>query len=201
MEVDPSKEGSTIPPPPPPEINSVKIRAYKLNLESEFIGLSSSPRQQLCLGPFAEPPPFLTYSSSEDSIATPDAVSVAIQTAQIFRGITVSRDGTILTQNARATRTNCGSKTERCEKSRQAAKIDKANDLVKEAMASGKSSDLDEPNNMVSVFIVGEYDDMIQLVRDGAKTLKDAEGLPDEALFAVNRSRAQRQKPRAWRRL
>jgi hypothetical protein len=197
MEVDPREEAPTIPPPPPPDINSVKIRAYKLNLESEFVGLSSSQRQQLCLGPFAEPPPFLTYSSSEDSIADPDAFSVAIQTAQIFRGITVARDGTILTQNARATRSNRGSKTKRGEKSRQAAKIDKANDLVEEAIASGKASDSDEASNMVSVFIVGEYDDMKQLVRDGAKKLKDAEGLPDEALFAVNRPRAQKQKPPA----
>jgi hypothetical protein len=196
MEVDPHEESPSIPPPPPPD-NSVKIRAYKLNLESEFIGLSSSQRQQLCLGPFAEPPPFLTYSSSEDSIQDPDANSVAIQTAQIFRGITVSRDGTILTQNARATRSNRGSKTKRGEKSRQAAKIDKANDLVEEALASGKASESDEASNMVSVFIVGEYDDMKQLVRDGARKLKEAEGLPDEALFSVNRPRAQKQKPPA----
>lgn len=197
MEVDLCEESPSIPPPPPPPDNSVKIRAYKLNLESEFINLSSSQRQQLCLGPFAEPPPFLTYSSSEDSIADPDAFSVAIQTAQIFRGITVGRDGTILTQNARATRSNRGSKAKRGEKSRQAAKIDKANDLVEEALASGKSPDSDEASNMVSVYVVGEYDDMKQLVRDGAKKLKDAEGLPDDALFAVNRPRAQKQKPPA----
>jgi hypothetical protein len=198
MDVDPREEApAPSPPPPPPPDNALKIRAYKLNLESEFIGLSSSQRQQLCLGPFAEPPPFLTYSSSEDSIQAPDAFSVAIQTAQIFRGITVSRDGTILTQNARATRSNRGSKTKRGEKSRQAAKIDKANDLVEEHMASGKTSGSDEVNNMVSVFIVGEYDDMKQLVRDGSRKLKEAEGLPDEALLAVNRPRAQKQKPPA----
>ena len=42
---------------------------------------------------------------------------------------------------------------------------------------------------MVSLVIVGEYDEMKQLVRDGAKKLRDAEGLPDEALLAINRPR------------
>jgi hypothetical protein len=195
MEVDPREEAPVIPPPPP--VNSVKIRAYKLNLESAFIGLSSSQRQQLCLGPFAEPPPFLTYSSSEDSIQAPSSTSVAIKTAQIFRGISVGRDGTILTQNARATRSNRGNKAKRGEMSRQAAKIDKANDLAEEAVTSGKATDSDDTSNMVSVFIVGEYDDIKQLVRDGSKKLREAEGLPDDALLAINRPRAQKQKPPA----
>lgn len=42
---------------------------------------------------------------------------------------------------------------------------------------------------MVSLVIIGEYDEMKQLVRDGAKKLRDAEGLPDEALLAINRPR------------
>lgn len=197
MDVDPREEAppptAGIPPPPPK--NATKIRAYKLNLDSNIIGLSSSQRQQICLGPFSEPPPHLTYSSSEDSVEEVNGTSVAIKTAQIFRGIQVSRDGTILSQNARATRSNRGNKTKRGEKSRQAAKIDKANDLVEEAVASGKSTDMDDAGNMVSVFIVGEYDDMKQLVRDGAKKLKDADGLPDEALLSINRPRIQKQKP------
>lgn len=166
---------------------AVKTRCYKLNLNSEILQETSPSKQQTCLGPFSEPPPFLTYSSSEDSAQEVDMTDVAIKTAQIFRGITVSRDGTILSQNARATRSNRGAKTKRGEKSRQAAKIDKANDLVEEAVTNALETD--EPVNMVSLIIVGEYDDMKQLVRDGSKKLRDAEGLPDEALLAINRPR------------
>ena len=39
---------------------------------------------------------------------------------------------------------------------------------------------------MVSLVIMGEYDDMKNLVRDGSKRLKDSEGLPDEALLSLN---------------
>ena len=176
------------PPPPPPE-NAVRTRCYKLNLDSEIVGLSSSQKQGICLGPFSEPPPYLTYSSSEDSEKDITPTDVAIKTAQIFRGITVGRDGTILSQNARATRSNRGKGTKRGEKSRQAAKIDKAKDLVEETIASGKAPDSDDPASMVSLIVVGEYDDMKHLVRDGSKKLRDAVGLPDSHLTSINQLR------------
>lgn len=187
MDIDAREQAPSTAIPPPPE-GSVRTRCYKLNLNADYLGLSGSQRQQLCLGPYNEPPPFLTYSSSEDSCQEANPTKVAIRTAQIFRGITIGRDGTILSQNARATRSSRGSKTKRGEKSRQAAKIDKAKDLVEEAVASAKNSE--EPSNMVSLVIVGEYDDMKQLVRDGSKKLREAEGLPDEALLSINRPRA-----------
>lgn len=177
------------PPPPPPE-SATRTRCYKLNLDSEIIGLSSSQKQNLCLGPFSEPPPFLTYSSSIDSEDGIDSTEVAIKTAQIFRGITVGRDGTILSQNVRATRSNRGKpQQKKGEKSRQASKIDKAKDLVEETIATGKAPESDDPATMVSLIIVGEYDDMKQLVRDGSKKLRDAAGLPDEHLTSVNQLR------------
>lgn len=43
---------------------------------------------------------------------------------------------------------------------------------------------------MVSLVIIGAYDDMKHLVRDGSKKLREADGLPDENLLAVNRPRA-----------
>jgi hypothetical protein len=43
---------------------------------------------------------------------------------------------------------------------------------------------------MVSLVIIGAYDDMKHLVRDGSKKLREAEGLPDETLLAVNRPRS-----------
>ena len=46
---------------------------------------------------------------------------------------------------------------------------------------------------MVSLVIIGAYDDMKHLVRDGSKKLREAEGLPDETLLAVNRPRANSQ--------
>jgi hypothetical protein len=47
----------------------------------------------------------------------------------------------------------------------------------------------DDSTNMVSLVIVGEYDDMKHLVRDGSKKLRDAEGMPDETLLSINRQR------------
>lgn len=130
------------PVPPMPEV-AVRQRCYKLNLESEYVGIhaASTPRQDgQIFGPFADYPPPLTYSGSDDSSTGTNPTHVAIQTAQIFRGITVAKDGTILSQNARATRSNRNSKTKRGEKSRQAAKIDQAKDLVDEAVMTGRVS-------------------------------------------------------------
>lgn len=192
MDIDQRDASQPVSLPPPPE-NAVRARCYKLNLESEMISLTGNKNPHVCLGPFSEPPPQLTYSSSEDSSVNGNATSVAIQTAQIFRGITISKDGTILSQNARATRSNRGNKTKRGEKSRQAAKIDKAKDLVEEAVMTGKDAESNEPANMVSLVIIGAYDDMKHLVRDGSKKLREADGLPDETLLAVNRPRANSQ--------
>lgn len=191
MDVDQRDSSQPVSLPPPPE-NAVRARCYKLNLDSEMVGLIGGTKDpRVCLGPFTEPPPPLTYSSSEDSVISGNAAtSVAIQTAQIFRGITISKDGTILSQNARATRSNRGNKAKRGEKSRQAAKIDKAKDLVEEAVMTGKDPESGETANMVSLVIVGAYDDMKHLVRDGSKKLREADGLPDDTLLAVNRQRA-----------
>ena len=42
---------------------------------------------------------------------------------------------------------------------------------------------------MVSLVVMGEYDDMKYLVRDGSKKLRDASELPDDSLLAVNHPR------------
>ena len=71
------------------------------------------------------------------------STQVAISTARIFRGITVDKKGTIISQNARASRSSRNKEraAKQGEKSRQAAKIDKAKDLVDEAAnGSGKVS-------------------------------------------------------------
>jgi hypothetical protein len=120
--------------PQPPAI-AIRTRCYKLNLDSNMF-----PPPSMFLGPFKDIPPPLTYSSSDDSASSYNPVHVAIQTAKIFRGITVGKDGTILSQNARATRSNRGAKNKRGEKSRQATKIEKAKDLVEETIATGKVS-------------------------------------------------------------
>ena len=41
----------------------------------------------------------------------------------------------------------------------------------------------------MSLVIMGEYDDMKHLVRDGSKKLRDACELPDDSLLAINRGR------------
>ena len=188
--------------------NAIRTRCYKLNLNAEPIGFSSNgsaatPSKPMFLGPFAETLPTLTFSDDtydkdddDDDDDDNDGmtkegrdIAVAIQTAQIFRGITVSPDGTILSQNARATRSSRGSNTagsssakvKLSEKSRQAAKIDKANDLIEQDGSSDAK--------LVSLVVIGEYDDMKYLVRDGSRKLREADGLPDDALYAINRPR------------
>jgi hypothetical protein len=42
---------------------------------------------------------------------------------------------------------------------------------------------------MMSLVIMGEYDEMRHLVRDGSKKLRDASELPDDSLLSVNRFR------------
>eukprot|EP00934_Nitzschia_sp_Nitz4_P000354 Nitzschia sp. Nitz4//scaffold4_size323378//130710//133639//NITZ4_000653-RA/size323378-processed-gene-0.95-mRNA-1//1//CDS//3329553378//354//frame0 len=181
MDEDEGRDGI----PQPPEI-ATRTRCYKLNLDSAIV-----PQPTAFLGPFADVPPPLTYSTSDDSGDNITATQIAIQTAQIFRGITVAKDGTILSQNARATRSSRGSsKNKRGEQSRQATKIEKARDLVEETILTGKAPDSDEPANMMSLVPMGEYDDMKYLVRDGAKKLREASEHPDETLLAINRGRA-----------
>jgi hypothetical protein len=83
----------------------------------------------------------LQVSESSDS---QNETSVAISTARIFRGITVDRNGVILTQNARAMRSRkSGDKNKLGEKSRQAAKIDKAKDLIDEVLENGGAGGMD----------------------------------------------------------
>ena len=108
--------------------HALRTRCYKLNLNAEPIGFSSScsaatPSKPMFLGPFTETLPTMTFSNDtydkddddddddDDNDGTTKEgrdIAVAIQTAQIFRGITVSPDGTILSQNARATRSSRG---------------------------------------------------------------------------------------------
>lgn len=181
--------------PPPPE-GSVRTRCYRLNLDVPVV-LSSTHDS---LGPFNySTPSHLLPSSSSSHREISMAMSVesvekspqqiAIDTARIFRGIKVDNNGTIVSRNDRANRSKKSnpnaSKT--AESSRQSAKIDKANDLVDE-MVSGKENSGEKPN-MISVFPMGEYDDMKQLVRDGAKKLREAEGKGDEWILSLNRSR------------
>lgn len=130
MEEDHPRDGI----PQPPDV-ATRTRCYKLNLDSDL-----HPESSVYLGPFTDFPPPLTFSTSEDSSVDVTPTQVAIQTAKIFRGITVSKDGTILTQNARATRSNKNSKNKKGEQSRQASKIEKAKDLVEESILTGKVS-------------------------------------------------------------
>mmetsp|Transcript_8928 Transcript_8928/g.16248 ORF Transcript_8928/g.16248 Transcript_8928/m.16248 type:complete len:564 (-) Transcript_8928:184-1875(-) len=202
--------------PLPPE-SAVRTRCYRLNLNTANLsgggdlsasfnpGLSETVAQSAPAGPHLGPLVYdpsehlgsskntwpggmmLQMSKSEESTRA-DPTQVAIGTAQIFRGITVSADGTTVSKNPRANRSKSGKDSKQGEKSRQAAKIDKANDLVDETLDGGEGKE-DDSVNMVSLVIVGEYDDMKHLVRDGSKKLRDAEGMPDEALLSINRPR------------
>ncbi|KAL7504738.1 hypothetical protein ACHAXN_002317 [Cyclotella atomus] len=125
---------------------------------------------------------------SESTDSQNNETSVAISTARIFRGITVDRNGVILTQNARAMRSKkTGDKNKLGEKSRQAAKIDKAKDLIDEVLEA--ANDENDPSKIVSLYVMGEYDELNDLVRDGSKKLRESKSLSDEAIFMYNRPR------------
>ena len=144
---------------------SLKARCYRLNLEQSVC--ITSPTSNENSGPLTyEPPPHhrskgsnrrrvhswhatqdammtLQVTDSDDNMSNASshksATQVAISTARIFRGISVDKNGTILSQNARASRSSRskgGSAVKQGEKSRQAAKIDKAKDLVDDCIAN-----------------------------------------------------------------
>ena len=85
----------------------------------------------------------LQVSVSEESTnEASDPTTIAISTARIFRGIVVDRNGVITSMNSRAMRSQRGknggeNKNKMGEKSRQAAKIDKAKDLIDEVDGGG----------------------------------------------------------------
>merc|ERR1719291_1107066 len=81
------------------------------------------------------------------------------------------------------------------EKSRQAAKIDKAKDLIDEAIQAGGavpggSDEENDPSKIVSLFVMGEYEDLNDLVRDGSKKLRECKKLTDEQVLMYNRPRS-----------
>lgn len=94
----------------------------------------------------------LHVSLSEESTSPSDPTNIAISTARIFRGIVVDRHGVITSMNPRAMRSargkdgkggaagagsGGGTTTKLGEKSRQAAKIDKAKDLIDDFVENG----------------------------------------------------------------
>jgi hypothetical protein len=93
----------------------------------------------------------LHVSMSEESTSPTDPTSIAISTARIFRGIVVDRHGVITSMNPRAMRSargkdgrgasggasGGGTTAKMGEKSRQAAKIDKAKDLIDDFVENG----------------------------------------------------------------
>ncbi len=128
---------------PPPPTGSVRMRCYRLNLDAPVI---LSPTHDH-LGPMPyEPPAHLLpqRSRSINNTLSSDSTErnptqAAINTARIFRGINVDKNGTILSQNARATRSSRGKdkNKQQAVSSRQQDKINKAKDLVDEAVAPG----------------------------------------------------------------
>ena len=177
--------------------NATLIRCYKLDLNAEPRSASSSSSitaltPPVFLGPYTAAPTHFSSYDSYDEDDEDDDVAVAIQTAQLFRGITVSPDGIILSQNERATRC-CGDSSliKGAEKSRQAAMIDKANERIEQNISCSNSSSDDA--QLLSLVVIGEYDDLTSLVQDGSKKLRDADGLPDRVLHAMNRPRGSSQ--------
>lgn len=189
-----------VPLPSPPE-GSVLTKCYRLNLD---VGPATLSPTHDSLGPFDyRVPPHLKDTTNKTSRGFPAILSqmsdesieksdtqIAIDTALIFRGIKVDSKGNITGRNDRASRSRRSQNTSKtAENSRQSAKINKANDLVDEmAGGNGKENDGEKPN-MIAVYPVGEYDDMKQLVRDGAKKLREAESKGDEWIMSLNRSR------------
>ena len=141
----------------------------------------------------------LNFSMSEDSSVVTNGKDMVAATAAIFRGLSVTSNGTVITTNDRVVNSARKSKNSKISggraavkadsaaKSRQAAKIDKLKDLVegkvtpkkasnsaKKKDNNGEEEDLDN-TNMLSLVPIGEYFDMKHLVRDGARKLKAVE--------------------------
>ena len=49
------------------------------------------------------------------------------------------------------------------------------------------TQDENDPTKVVSLYIMGEYEELNDLVRDGSKKLRDGKSLSDDALFSYNR--------------
>mmetsp|Transcript_28321 Transcript_28321/g.45970 ORF Transcript_28321/g.45970 Transcript_28321/m.45970 type:complete len:522 (+) Transcript_28321:294-1859(+) len=202
-----------------------RARCYRLNLEKPFditkcvspLGKNAGFSSRDYSGPIHEadlppvqgpveyyPPPHLAapsvgdmmanlqVSKSEESVSE---ITIAITTAEIFRGITVDRKtGLITGMNSRATRSRKDKgKNMQGEKSRQAAKIDKAKDLIDDVVENGGSdmmgNEENDPSKILSLFIMGEYEELNDLVLDGSKKLRDYKTQPDEVLVQMNRPR------------
>jgi len=119
-------ETRTAEPIAQPPDSAKRMRCYRLNLDS-----SIEPTTGRLSGPMQSNHIPIQLSVSEDSCAT-GKNNVAASTAQIFRGLTVARDGTVQSKKSgRSSRSVSNGKAD--EKSRQAAKIDKAKDLVEES--------------------------------------------------------------------
>ena len=106
-------------------------------LESHALGRGSGSGEADCgAAPATSGPPSLLPRTPPR-----DDTSIAIQTARIFRGITVNSQGVITSMNARATRSQRRNKEEgkrrQGEKSRQAAKIEEAKDKIDETVEAG----------------------------------------------------------------
>mmetsp|Transcript_7145 Transcript_7145/g.10277 ORF Transcript_7145/g.10277 Transcript_7145/m.10277 type:complete len:537 (-) Transcript_7145:113-1723(-) len=200
-----------------------RARCYRLNLEKPFditkcvspLGKNAGFSSRDYSGPIHEadlppvqgpveyyPPPHLATPSVGDLMAnlqvskSEESVSettIAITTAEIFRGITVDRKtGLITGMNSRATRSRKDKgKNMQGEKSRQAAKIDKAKDLIDEVDENGDmmSNEENDPSKILSLLIMGEYEELNDLVLDGSKKLRDYKTQPDEVLVQMNRPR------------
>jgi hypothetical protein len=129
---------------PPPPLGAVRTRCYRLNLDAPVI--LSPTHDHLRPMPYEPPVHLLPQRSNSRQIMRSESnesvernpTEVAVNTARIFRGITVDKNGTILSQNARATRSSRGKeKSKQAGASRQQEKINKAKDLVDETNGAG----------------------------------------------------------------
>ncbi len=102
----------------------------------------------------------LHVSISDESDRNVDPTTIAISTANIFRGIVVDRNGLITSMNSRAMRSMKGknngaaggeNKMKIGEKSRQAAKIAKAKDLIDVVMENGGVGGVGDAMSDVSI--------------------------------------------------
>ena len=107
--------------------------------DSTYTGMTSGVSSELLEN--------LHVITSEESDTASDPTSIAISTARIFRGIVVDRNGVITSMNPRAMRSQPGkgeATNKMGEKSRQAAKIDKAKDLIDEVVKNGGAGALSD---------------------------------------------------------
>jgi hypothetical protein len=132
----------------------------------------------------------IDYRDDNSTCSETSTTKLAISTAQIFRDIVVDKRGKIICQNARSL--HCDklnekvNKKKKGQKSRQADTIKKANDAVDCEVYCDQQKNGLTGSKIELLIVVGEYDNINQLVFHGSKKLRHLNTSTEEAFLSTD---------------